>query len=119
MHDKHNDEQIFETLKNHSPNATILRLPKGDTLVVEAGDAVITIDGQGNIHLASHHEISVTTGLSMSLSARQDPSFAASGVCAHTRLQYDVWKAPERELTEPASAFESCSTGGEAESPSS
>lgn len=119
MHDKHDNAQIFENLQIRNPNATTLRLPKHDTLVVEAGETVITIDGQGNVHIASCNEISVTTGQTMSFSARLDAEPAASSLCDRTSLQYDAWKTPKPELTEPSFVFETSSTGDVEEIPSS
>lgn len=119
MHHDHNAEQIFETLKIHSPNATILRLPKNDTLVVEAGHAVITIDGKGSVHLASRSDISVTTEMNISIKSPQKNVNTASSLCNRTALQYDALTMPESALTGQGCLSETSSTGDDKDTISS
>lgn len=122
MHEPNRDTQIFENLIIKNPTATVLRLPKDDTLIVEAGATKIVITGEGNITIASPNEVSVSTDTGRALNDRNDaPAYApdfASGQCGHTRLQYDAWRPQPQEFTAPPVAFESCSTG-EDDTPSS
>lgn len=145
----HDETPVYETLDMPSPNLTTVRLPKGDTLVVEAGGSSITINGEGNISVRNRNDIVITAERTLELRAmkietlpvsghgmtdperhhaaadalnsapEQNPSAPAFSVCNRTQPQYAAWQEPKQEFTEPASVQETSSTGDEEDNPSS